>query len=79
MDGILTDEITGNKSPDQDEFSFADSQQETVVSKGDDDLDIAKEQTVAEEKTISIFGLSDIQQKLDNEIANIPEDYQDQI
>ncbi|MCP5102588.1 MAG: hypothetical protein GY950_04375 [bacterium] len=79
MDGILTDEITGNKGPDQDEFSFADSQQETVVTKGDDDLDISKEKTVTEEKTISLFGLSDIQQKLDNEIANIPDDYQDQI
>lgn len=76
MRGILTDEITDDGITVMGNDAGADPNDDTRIS--DDELDPAKEDTIAEEKTSIMFSLSDIQNKLDSEISNIPDDYQDQ-
>ncbi|HLP45564.1 MAG TPA: DnaB-like helicase C-terminal domain-containing protein [Candidatus Kapabacteria bacterium] len=76
--GISTDktyeEGTTNVSgaaPGGDEF------QETIINA--ETLEKAKENVVIPDKTSILFGISDIQKKLDNEIANIPEEYEEHL
>jgi len=54
-----------------------DDSQETILSP--DNMDKANESTTGDDNTSILFGISDIQQKLDNEIANIPEEYEEHI
>ncbi|MCX6581132.1 MAG: hypothetical protein NT166_13215 [Candidatus Aminicenantes bacterium] len=51
--------------------------QETILSP--DTTDKENESTTGEDRTSILFGISDIQQKLDSEIANIPDEYEEQI
>ncbi|MDQ1351115.1 MAG: primase [Acidobacteriota bacterium] len=51
--------------------------QETLLSP--DNKDKADQDTTTEDRTSILFGISDIQQKLDIEIANIPEEYEEHI
>ncbi len=76
MSGILTDEITDDGITVMGEDADAAPNDQTVVS--GEVLDPAKEDTISEEKTSIMFSLSDIQHKLDHEIADIPDDYQEQ-
>jgi len=63
IDAKLLKEITGN--------------QETVVS--EETLETGKQKPISQEKDSAIFSITDITSKLEDEIANIPDDYKDQI
>lgn len=76
MSGILTDEITDDGITVMGHDAGAAPDDKTVVS--DEQLDPAKEDTVAEDRTAVMFSLSDIQHKLDREISDIPDDYREQ-
>lgn len=60
MDGLRTEERTDNQTTLKGADYYAITNQETAVNQG---------------KTSSAFSISDINQKLESEIANIPEDY----
>jgi replicative DNA helicase len=66
-------EMTSNQitaiSPDPD--------QETVRS--EETLDSKKRDTISQDKNSEIFSITDITRRLESEVANIPDDYKDQI
>lgn len=72
-----SDEIYDNQSTFISGISENEELQETLISP--DNLDQLKENSDGSDKTSSLFSTMDIQQKLDNEIANIPEDYEEYI
>lgn len=76
LKGILDDESTDDELTVMGKDADADPHQETVLS--EDELDRAKEDTIIEDKTSVMFTISDIQQKLDKEISNIPDNYREQ-
>ncbi len=77
MEGILPDETVDDNATVIDEDVEPDSQEQTIASEGD--LDKSKEDTITEDKTSIMFGISDIQQKLQAEMDEIPEDYGEHI
>jgi KaiC/GvpD/RAD55 family RecA-like ATPase len=56
-----------------------DDSQETILSPGTKASDKFNESTGTGDRTSILFGISDIQQKLDTEIANIPDEYEEHL
>lgn len=72
-----SDEIYDNQATHISGISENEDRQGTVISQ--DNLDKIKEKAEGDDKESSLFSTLDIQQKLDNEIANIPEEYEEYI
>jgi replicative DNA helicase len=73
---ILSDELTDDDMTIMGEDADADPHQDTVLS--ENEFDRAKEDTIIEDKTSVMFSITDIQQKLNKEISEIPDNYQEQ-
>lgn len=77
IDAKLLKEITGDQATVFGDDYDADPDQETIVS--EETLKTENQESISQEKDSAIFSITDITRKLEGEIANIPDDYEEQI